>query len=165
MVIDLKQFREISSAELPYAIYSAAHDETSNQMPFRPDRMVEQRELLKLKQEELAEILKIPQQQVSSYEKGIHKPNMATLVKLSRALQCSTDYLLGLIDTPDNLRGLTPDEQAVLTKYRERRAVIEKDVINEGISELANPLRDEIKRIIARVLREQRKFDTRRNKP
>lgn len=34
---------------------------------------------------------------VRRYQRGIHMPDSAALVKLCRALSCSADYLLGLV--------------------------------------------------------------------
>lgn len=40
------------------------------------------------------------QREVSFYETGVREPGIDALVKLARALECGSDYLLGLRDKP-----------------------------------------------------------------
>lgn len=49
----------------------------------------------KLSQKQIAEELKISQQQYSKWEGGIITPNAETLVRLADYLDVSVDYLLG----------------------------------------------------------------------
>jgi transcriptional regulator with XRE-family HTH domain len=56
-----------------------------------------------LKQEEIAQLLKINRVQVSNYERGINKLNEEQIVKLCIALNTSADYFLGLINEPKTL--------------------------------------------------------------
>jgi transcriptional regulator with XRE-family HTH domain len=51
-----------------------------------------------LKQCELAEKADMLAQTISFLEAGRNKPSVGTLIKLSKALGVSTDYLLGLTD-------------------------------------------------------------------
>lgn len=49
-----------------------------------------------LSQGDLAEASGIDRQLISKYERAVKQPGMDGLVRLARALKCSTDYLLGL---------------------------------------------------------------------
>ena len=53
-------------------------------------------------QEQIAEILKIDRSQVSNLESGKSLANSEQIVKLCNALNCSADYLLGLIDIDES---------------------------------------------------------------
>ncbi len=53
------------------------------------------RQLLGLKQVDLAKKLKLSPQAVAVYETGKREPNLKTLIALSRALGTSADWLLG----------------------------------------------------------------------
>lgn len=52
------------------------------------------------KQKDIAEYLKITQQQYSLYEKGTRTIPVEYVIKLSEYYNVSTDYLLGLSDEP-----------------------------------------------------------------
>jgi len=59
------------------------------------NRIKHLRELAKMKQSELAELLNVSQSTLSNWERGIYEPDNATLIELSRKFNVSTDYLLG----------------------------------------------------------------------
>lgn len=50
---------------------------------------------------ELGAIVGITEGAVSNYENGKRQPDLDMLIKLADALGCSTDYLLGRVDLPD----------------------------------------------------------------
>ena len=56
-----------------------------------------------LKQSELAETLFLDRTSISKYETGKQIPETPTLEKLADFFQISVDYLLGKIDTPNNI--------------------------------------------------------------
>ena len=58
-------------------------------------RLKTQRELKKLSQKQVAEIINVSASIVSNYENGERTPSLESLVALARTLNCSTDYLLG----------------------------------------------------------------------
>ena len=63
--------------------------------------MIKLKEIRKQKQfsqEQLAKILEVSKAQVSRIEKGQSLANEEQIIKLCNALNCSADYLLGLID-------------------------------------------------------------------
>jgi transcriptional regulator with XRE-family HTH domain len=55
-----------------------------------------------LTQIDLAKLLKVPQSNISNFEKGKSKLNEDQIRELVKVLECSADYLLGLLDnSPD----------------------------------------------------------------
>lgn len=52
--------------------------------------------LRNIKQKDLAKILNIPDNTISYFVSGTRTPNTEQLIKISRALEVSTDYLLGI---------------------------------------------------------------------
>lgn len=98
-----------------------------------------------LTQVDVASKLGISQQAYASWERGIKKPTQENLIKLSKILYVSVDYLLGNTEnkqTSDvlenieilfrmNSKGLTEDEKAVFKKeliefMEERKKLFEK---------------------------------------
>ena len=67
-------------------------------MALRADRIRERRLALRLSQEKLAELTGVNQTQVSRWEMGTNDVSGETLTGLARALQTTSDYLLGLTD-------------------------------------------------------------------
>jgi len=67
-------------------------------MALRADRVRERRLALRLSQEKLAELTGVNQTQVSRWEMGTNDVSGETLTGLARALQTTSDYLLGLTD-------------------------------------------------------------------
>lgn len=60
------------------------------------ERLAELRKNRKLKQEELAAILKISKSALSKYERDINEPDDALKIKFAEFFNVSLDYLLGL---------------------------------------------------------------------
>lgn len=63
-------------------------------------RIKERREALKMSQLALAYRISSTPTQIFRYEKGENDPTGRVLALLARALETSTDYLLGLVDDP-----------------------------------------------------------------
>ena len=59
------------------------------------ERIKEQRELKRLSQKGLADIIGVSASIVSNYENGERTPSLDILMALARVFQCTTDYLLG----------------------------------------------------------------------
>ena len=55
----------------------------------------------KLSQDDLAKILNVSKTYVSDIERVRRTTTLDKLVELANALNCSTDYLLGLTDNPE----------------------------------------------------------------
>lgn len=65
---------------------------------FMKSRIVLAREYAKLNQKELAEILGISPSTLNGYERGNHDPKSDGLIKIAKACNVTTDFLLGLSD-------------------------------------------------------------------
>lgn len=72
------------------------------------NRLTEARKKAGLSQTQIANALQIPQQQYSRYEKGANDLPIRYLVPICNLLSISSDWLLGLTETPmiskDNLQ-------------------------------------------------------------
>jgi transcriptional regulator with XRE-family HTH domain len=64
-------------------------------------RLKELRQMKKLKQTELAEILNITYRAVQNYEAGDREPNIDKLIFLADYFNVSLDYLVGRSDKPE----------------------------------------------------------------
>lgn len=60
------------------------------------DRLKEIRQKRGITQEALAKSVSISPSSISLYERGIREPNLNMLISIAKALDVSTDYLLGL---------------------------------------------------------------------
>lgn len=67
----------------------------------------------------LAVELEVSQEAISQYISGKIKPKTSTIIKMSKILNTSTDYLLDLTDnpTPSDF-SLTEEENNLITNYR-----------------------------------------------
>jgi transcriptional regulator with XRE-family HTH domain len=75
------------------------------------DRVRQIREMRGFTQEQLSELANLELQQINRYENNKNKPKADVIIQLARALNVSTDYLLGLIDTPHGHLGDELDDQ------------------------------------------------------
>lgn len=64
------------------------------------ERLATVRQAQRLSQRQLALRIGLSPRAVGQFEQGENWPSLSTLVALARALDCSTDYLLGLSDNP-----------------------------------------------------------------
>lgn len=88
---------------------------------FRGDRLKKIRESKNLTQDDLNNMLSLGNTQIHRYETGKAEPSPDVLVRISRAIGVTTDYLLGLVDNPfENLQegDLSPVERKLLTAFR-----------------------------------------------
>lgn len=81
-----------------------------------------------LTQQQLADKLEISQQSYQAYESK-STPSAAVIVKLAQAFNVSTDYLLGLTDTPQNPNISDADRKLVEASIAYERAL--KDACKE----------------------------------
>lgn len=85
-------------------------------------RLQIRRAQLNITQLELAELSGLSQSQISRYEQEANEPTADALIALARALDVSTDYLLGLMDDPRlppmNVSELTALELEVISLVR-----------------------------------------------
>lgn len=100
----------------------------SNETYVFPERLKAIRELRKLTQAHLAEKSKIPSTSISHLEAGSRKPSFDNLRKLGIALEVSTDYLLGRVDSFEgtntdtlfrDLQNLTDSDRETIRRFAE----------------------------------------------
>lgn len=70
-----------------------------------------------IKQNELAEAAKTTEATISRYLAGERAPHADILVEISKFLNVSTDYLLGVTDIPDASKEISPEERILLSAY------------------------------------------------
>jgi transcriptional regulator with XRE-family HTH domain len=68
----------------------------------RIDRLKEVRELRRLSQHDLADRSGISLSQISRYERGESDPTADALTRIAKTLEVSIDYLVGLVDVPND---------------------------------------------------------------
>ncbi|CAG1014759.1 HTH-type transcriptional regulator ImmR [Anaerolineae bacterium] len=108
-------------------------------MPLRGERLKEIRKSRGYTQTELGKALGTPQQQVAKWENEIQDPSADTVGRMAMLLECSADYLLGLVDTPtEHLQqtDLSEAERALLLLYRRGNL---RDLITRLVGEIATP--------------------------
>jgi transcriptional regulator with XRE-family HTH domain len=67
---------------------------------FKKRLKIVREELRKWSQSELADRAGLPPSSIAHFESGSRKPSFDTLRRLANALEVTTDYLLGRVDTP-----------------------------------------------------------------
>ncbi len=85
-------------------------------------RLKQKRKALGLTQTVLAKTLGVGQDQIARWEGGVYTPSREQIVALSRALNVTTDWLLGMTrENETRLTGesLSPDEQRLIELYRD----------------------------------------------
>ena len=90
-------------------------------MTIRIDRLQAIREKRGLSQRELARLCGIGESLISKYENGWGDPNTATLKLIAETLNISADYILGIVDEPQQRLGDTPfadEERNILDTFR-----------------------------------------------
>lgn len=99
------------------------------------ERIRNLRQELGLSQDELAEIADVNQNAISRYERGVNDPTSEVVIKLARALNTSTDYLLGLTDDPSSQiqeNGLAPQERQAIAAWRRGDKMEAMRIIMDG---------------------------------
>jgi transcriptional regulator with XRE-family HTH domain len=95
-------------------------------------RVAQLREKLGYGQEDLADLINTSQKQVSKYEHD-SEPGAEKLALLARALDTTTDFLVGLTDNPvrpiGNETDLSDDERHLLEIYRAKSVTKRRQAI------------------------------------
>ncbi|XMM85553.1 helix-turn-helix domain-containing protein [Stenotrophomonas maltophilia] len=68
-----------------------------------PARLKEARDRRGLTQAELGKEASLPSTTISHFESGSRKPSFDNLRRLTKVLGVSTDYLMGIVDSPDDM--------------------------------------------------------------
>jgi len=100
---------------------------------FQKERMSAQRERRKLSYNELAKASGISRRQIIRYETGESEPTADGIARLAKALECSSDYLLGITNEPG---AVTPDIPADVLR------------LARAFSDLPKPIKDAIRSLI-----------------
>jgi transcriptional regulator with XRE-family HTH domain len=88
---------------------------------FMGGRLRERREAAGLTQQELADRIGVRKAQISLYEHQKTEPGAGVLANMAKELSVTTDYLLGLVDTPSDhvsRSQLSRDELYILELWR-----------------------------------------------
>ncbi|MFA1820097.1 helix-turn-helix domain-containing protein [Virgibacillus oceani] len=97
------------------------------------------------KQEEMAKILNVTTSGYGYYEQGRNEPSLETIRKIAEAFQISTDYLLGIIDTPTHPVQFTVSEDLSLSESE--IATVRKMKEVELLSELSEQPKGNVDRL------------------
>ena len=92
----------------------------------RSDRLKDYRQKREMTQEALAFELGTDKKQVNRWESGESSPSAGRLADLSRILNVSADYLLGLSDNPlpnPIISNLSDDEYEVINAMRQGQSI------------------------------------------
>ena len=115
-------------------------------------RLKELRNQKNITQEELANHLSIPRGTYAHYELGKREPDYNMLLRIANFFDVSTDYLLGLTDSPNHYKS-----PKIISDLREGR-VAYKDLSEETkkslnrMDELPIELQDKINEMISTLL-------------
>lgn len=135
------------------------------------ERLRLKRKERKLTQEELAQKVNTTKATISNYENGYSSPSNDMLVDLAKALNTTTDYLLGLnnkenkADWNSKLPDLTEKDEKDIAKRMEK---LKKDLMegadNDGLNYLGEPLSKEAIESLLDALEYAERQTTRVNK-
>ncbi len=106
-------------------------------MPLRFDRLKQRRQFKGFSQSDLARRLDVSAQQITRWETGANDPAADAVARMARTLECTTDWLLGLVDQPQahvRARELSAEEQQLIDLYRQGNL---PDIITRLVNELA----------------------------
>ena len=83
-------------------------------------RLKELREDLHLRQDQVAQLMGVNKNAISTYENGTREPSLGMLVRLATLYRVSTDYLLGKTNNRTvDLSGLTEQEEMIICQLVE----------------------------------------------
>lgn len=117
-------------------------------------RIAEERKNKDLSQAQLAEMLGVSQQTISKYENGSREPDNATLLKLSKMFDVSTDYLL---ENPRKCEEINkndphnnPNEN--VTTRNDLEKIIQDYVVNKELFHPDSDSYEDLKKIMAEII-------------
>lgn len=98
-----------------------------------PTRLAQARELRDMSQTALSSKAGIPASSISHFEAGARKPSFDNLRRIAKALNVSTDFLLGRVDAPEQSTG-SDELYRDVQKLKENDRKLTKDFINMLLS-------------------------------
>jgi transcriptional regulator with XRE-family HTH domain len=96
-----------------------------------PERLKTIRSLRSLTQSELGERAGLPTSSIAQFETEARKPSFETLRKLSKALEVSTDYLLGTSD-----EAKAPEKNNVLYRNYEKLSSHDQELLQDIVASM-----------------------------
>lgn len=104
------------------------------------ERIQKRREAMSLSRLDLAYAIRTSPNQIYRYETGVNEPGASMLLKIAKTLNVSTDYLLGMIETPI----VREHEEAVVRKLLDSYMAGElEDVIKIVLTEMKERRKNE----------------------
>lgn len=97
------------------------------------------------KQEEIAKILNVTTSAYGYYEQGRNEPSLATIKKIAETFKVSTDYLLGLTDSPTQPDQFKISNEFILTESELLTLKLMKE--NKLLDELSEDPENNINRL------------------
>lgn len=97
-----------------------------------PQRLKNARELRALDQAQLAARAGLPSSSISHFETGSRKPSFENLRRLAKALEVTTDYLLGRVDDPEAVAQADP-----LYRDFQKLTAVDRDLARSFVQMLA----------------------------
>lgn len=74
------------------------------------DRLIALRSKKRIYQKEVADFLHVSVSSISNYEKGIHTPDLKTMISIAEYFDVSLDYLVGRVDQDVSFESLYQDK-------------------------------------------------------
>lgn len=128
------------------------------------ERLKKARESQGLTQKELAKKTKISRESIGSYESSVSLPQLEGLVDLSKGLNVSCKYLLGLIDLFDDEKGdinniIGLDDEAIETLMSMKNDEFEMEIVNAFIKTAMTDIAKRTRQLIHYLLINEELFD------
>lgn len=132
-------------------------------------RIKEQRQKIRYTQKMLADKVSASPQVISNWERGYTEPSADDISRLSEALECSSDYLLGNSNNPTIIKstnGLSDKDERDIAKRMEK---IKKDLKEgnqdgEGLNFRGEPMSEEAMESLLEALEHAERIATLANK-
>lgn len=132
-------------------------------------RIKEQRQKIRYTQKMLAEKVSTSPQVISNWERGYTEPGADDISRLSEALECSSDYLLGNSNNPTIKKSpnkLTDKDELDIAKRMEKmkKDLIEGNQNGEGLNFRGEPMSEEAMESLLEALEHAERIATLANK-
>lgn len=122
-------------------------------------RLKNSREAINMSREELAKALNISYWAIAKYETNERVPDLETFKKLAKIFNCTTDYLVGLTDSPE--ARIKP----LMTETERKKKEIRKALLSVAAHADGDvPIEDGLVDIIYEHMERAKKFHTNKRK-
>lgn len=132
-------------------------------------RIKEQRQKIRYTQKMLADKVSASPQVISNWERGYTEPSADDISRLSEALECSSDYLLGKSNNPNIVSASKEtsekDERDIARRMdKMKRDLIEGNADGEGLNFMGEPMSEEAIESLLEALEHAERIATLANK-